>query len=279
MANGSVQPVKLTGTKEEEFNWAANASNGQVTVTQTFVGDVASAKTLFANHARAYGELVSAPSGSPFGGLLYVGGATYELLGVDLAKVSLSWNTPTTGAVEDTGSFQDQHYETADYTVMERNIRYAPFWVNDFGATEQFGDIEEARAWKAVQTYIDAEISTEEEQAELESKVQTLAGTHWSVVQKMISMRLGGVDSFYVPVQTISMSDITNTAQVDVGENVGLVSMTKPKGFRKLNLSDDLEWLNTGDTITFDGTSYHREQRWSGANIWDKSLYQRINKA
>lgn len=278
MAAGSVKPVKLTGTVEEEFNWAASASNGQITITQTFVGDSASAKTLFKTHAAAYGILVAAPTGAPFGGMLYVGGATFELLAVDLAKVSLTWNTPATGVSEDLGSFQDQHFETAEYTVMERNIRYAPFWVNEFNTNSQLGDIEEARAWKAVQTYLDTEITTEEEQAALESTVQTLAGTHWTVVKKMISMRLGGVDSFYVPVQTITMQDITNTAQVNVGDNVGLVSDNKPLGFKKLNLSDNLQWLNTGDTITFDGTSYHREQKWSGANIWDKELYGEIRK-
>ena len=268
--------VKPSATKIESLN--SSMSNGQMSIVRTIVGNESAIEKEYKSFCAQYGtitELKAAQVGenSAFIGLnCIVSAASYDLLAPGMARCTQTYLIPNynEGIKENVAdAVKEQHFETSDVSVTERNVRYAPFWVKAF----QNDTETEAKAWKAIQNFLDTTVESKEEAATLlaNSTAFVDGAAQKLAIKKMVCLRMGGVDAFYYPVQTVSVSDVSKEDKVGVGEDVGTIS--EPSGLKKITLKGGLEWLKMSDKVSWDGTSFHIEQQWAGAQSWDKDLY------
>lgn len=255
-------------------SWSGSMSNGQGTVVKTIVGEESKVSDEYNKFCAAYGTItVLNEKDCPFKGLqCMVTSASYEVIAPGMARATQTFTTPSYNndignSVADAA--KEQHIETSDVSVTERNIRYAPFWVKAF----ENDPTTEAKAWKAIQTFLDTSVESKEEAETLLNNAVGFvdSGTQGNAVRKMVCLRMGGVDAFYYPIQTISVSEVSKNMREDVGSGVGTIG--SPKNLKKINPDGSLEWLKMSDKVSWDGVSFHIERQWAGALSWDKDLY------
>lgn len=270
------------GAELSEKAWTSSCDEqGKIVLTKNIVGAEDSVKNAYETHVQNAGNYVDLEQseGAPLSGRFLVLGAQYQTQSPGIGSASLNFGTLPGGIVssgENATDADNSHFETAEFQNMEQPIRLAKFW-RDAMQISETGDYQERErnSWKAVQLFIDGAGTYDEIQREFDAFI-TASGVNGQrqAINKMISKRLSGIESFYVPAPVLSVTDVLTSFPADFGADLTKV-LTDLGMFTKISVPDGFEWLGMSDTITFDGTTFRRERSYTGAEFWDEDLYQR----
>lgn len=172
------------------------------------------------------------------------------------------------------GTVDENREETADFQNIEKPLTAAPFWKSDSEGSDLSDPVTATQAMKIAQLYIDADdISAAESELNKNIEAQRLVPAT-SAIRAFIAKRLAGVEAFFYPAPTLSVSTQSAEPPSDFGADVAKI-VTAPD-FKKIPVPEGFDWLGAGDRLTFSGGVYTRERSYIGADKWDEDLYQRV---
>ncbi|MBQ7331817.1 MAG: hypothetical protein IJW39_01045 [Opitutales bacterium] len=260
---------EIQGQREAEGAWTFRMDgNGKRTLVGRFVGSPKTISAAAISLVPGSGATVPEEWPSPDGFVWTLSGveATHESPVEAILTLTFSLDRAEGGSGSGGGSADlADPVEVADFQNIEKPLTSAPFWKFNSENAHKKG-----LAAKIAQLYIDAE--TVEKAEEILTKECASYGIDTEPIRKFIEKRLAGIEAYYYPAPTLSITEESLDAPDDFGQHVAKI-VASP-GMNKIPVPDNFKWLGAGDRLTYSGGVFTRERSYIGANAWDRDLYE-----
>lgn len=263
---------EIQGQHEAEGAWTFRMDgNGKRTLVGRFVGSPKTISAAAISLVPGSGATVPEEWPSPDGFVWTLSGveATHESPVEAVLTLTFSLDRAEGGSGSGGGSADlADPVEVADFQNIEKPLTSAPFWTFSSESAQK-----KAQAAKIAQLYIDAEtVDKAEELLKTECGKLGIDDAGMEVVRKFIEKRLAGIEAYYYPAPTLSITEESLDAPDGFGQHVAKI-VASP-GMNKIPVPDNFKWLGAGDRLTYSGGVFTRERSYIGANAWDRDLYE-----